>query len=67
MLRWLDGVFRSQYLPSLRLNYIAINKDLDKLPPQLYWIKTKICFHQGYYDIFFDDTCYRLFILFCFS
>ena len=67
MLRWLDGVFRSQYLPILSVNYIAINKDLDKLPPQLYWIKTKICFDQGYYDIFFDDTCYRLSILFCFS
>ena len=67
MLRWLHGVFRRQYLPILSVNYIAINKDLDKLPPQLYWIKTKICFDQGYYDIFFDDACYRLSILFCFS
>ena len=35
-LRWLDTVFQGQYLPSLSINYIAINKVLDKLPPQLY-------------------------------
>ena len=34
--RWLDAVFHGQYLPSLSINYIAINKDLKQLPPQLY-------------------------------
>ena len=28
LLRWLDGVFQSQYLPSLSINYVVINKDL---------------------------------------
>ena len=32
----LDTVFHGQYLPSLGTNYVAINKDLEKLPPQLY-------------------------------
>ena len=36
MLRWLDTVFQGQYLPSLSINYVAINKVLQKLPPQLY-------------------------------
>ena len=35
-LRWLDTVFKGQYLPSLSINYVAINKVLEKLPPQLY-------------------------------
>ena len=35
-LRWLDIVFQGQYLPSLSVNYVAINKDLEKLTPQLY-------------------------------
>ena len=35
-LRWLDTVFQHQYLPSLSINYVAINKVLEKLPPQLY-------------------------------
>ena len=35
-LRWLDTVFQDQYLPSLSINYVAINKVLKKLPPQLY-------------------------------
>ena len=35
-LRWLDIVFQDQYLPSLSVNYVAINKDLEKLTPQLY-------------------------------
>ena len=37
-LRWLDGVFQGQYLTSLSINYVAINKDLEKSPLQLYWI-----------------------------
>ena len=36
VLRWLDTVFQGQYLPSLSINYFAINKVLEKLPPQLY-------------------------------
>ena len=35
-LRWLDTVFLGQYLPSLSINYVAINKVLEKLPLQLY-------------------------------
>ena len=35
-LRWLDKVFQGQYLPSLSINYVAMNKVLEKLPPQLY-------------------------------
>ena len=35
-LRWLDTVFYSEYLPRLSVNYVDINKDLDKLTPQLY-------------------------------
>ena len=35
-LRWLDTVFQGQYLPNLSVNYVAINKDLEKLTPQLY-------------------------------
>ena len=44
-LRWLDTVFQGQYLPSLSINYVAIHKDLEKLPPQLCQIKMKICYH----------------------
>ena len=35
-IRWLDTVFQGQYLPSLSIIYVAINKVLEKLPPQLY-------------------------------
>ena len=34
--KWLDTVFEGQYLLSLSINYVAINKVLEKLPPQLY-------------------------------
>ena len=30
-LRWLDTVFQGQYLPSLSINYVAINKDFGKI------------------------------------
>ena len=33
-LRWLDTVFQGQYLPCVSINYVAINKDLEKLAPQ---------------------------------
>ena len=35
-LRWLDTVFQGKYLPSLSINYVAMNKVLENLPPQLY-------------------------------
>ena len=35
-LRWLDTIFQGQYLPCLSINYVAINKVLEKLPPRLY-------------------------------
>ena len=35
-LRWLDRVFQGLYLPSLPIDYVAINKDLEKLSAQLY-------------------------------
>ena len=46
--RWL---FRGRYLSSLSINYVAINKDLEKVLPQLYRIKIKLCYDQGYNDI----------------
>ena len=35
-LRWLNTVFQGQHLPSLSINYVAIKKDLENMPPQLY-------------------------------
>ena len=29
--RWLDAVFQGQYLPGLSINYVALNKVLEKL------------------------------------
>ena len=49
-LRWLGRVFQGQYFSSLSKNYVVINRDLEKLPPQLYWINMKICYDQGYND-----------------
>ena len=43
----LDIVFQGEYLPSLSINYVAINNVLEKLPPQLYYVKMKICYDQG--------------------
>ena len=51
VLRWLDTVFQGQYLPSLSINYFATNTGLEKLPPQLYQIKMKICYDQDCNDI----------------
>ena len=50
-LRWRYTVFQGQYLPSLSINYVAINKDLEKLLPQLHQMKMKICYDQGCSDI----------------
>ena len=49
--RWLDTVFQGQYLPSLRINYGPINTNHEKLPPQLYQMKIKICYDRGCNDI----------------
>ena len=38
--------FQGQYLSRLSVNYVAINKDLEKLTPQLYKIKIKLCYDQ---------------------
>ena len=36
----------------MSINYVAISKDLEKLPPQQsYYIKMKICYDQGCNDI----------------
>ena len=35
-LRWLDTVFQGQFFLSLRIKYITINNDFEKLPLQLY-------------------------------
>ena len=32
----LDRIFLGQYLQIMSINRVAINKDLEKLPPQLY-------------------------------
>ena len=42
-LRCLNTVFHGKYLPSLSINCVAINKDLKKMPPQLYYVKMNIC------------------------
>ena len=39
-------VFQGQYLPSLSVNYVAINKHLEKLPPVVL-DKDEICHDQG--------------------
>ena len=38
--------FHGQYLPSLNTNYLAINKDMEKRLPQLYYTKMKNCCKQ---------------------
>ena len=35
--RWLDRGFQGHYLPSLSINHVAINKDLEKSPEKPYW------------------------------
>ena len=35
-LRWLNGDFLGPFLTSLSISYLVINKDLEKLLPQLY-------------------------------
>ena len=44
-------MWRSTFVSETIFNYVAINKDLEKFPPQLYKIEMKICCDQGYNDI----------------
>ena len=50
-LRWLDWIFLGGYLPSLSINYVAMNKDMGKRLPQLYYIKMKISYDLGFIAI----------------
>ena len=40
--------FDGQYLPSLNTKYLAIDKDMEKRLPQLYYTKMKNCCKQCY-------------------
>ena len=50
-LRWLDTVFQGQYLPSLSINYVAINKVLEKIATTVVLDKDEICYVQGGNDM----------------
>ena len=50
-LRWLDWIFLRGYLPSLSINYVAMSKDMGKILPQLYYIKTKISYDLSFIAI----------------
>ena len=51
MLRWLDWIFLGGYLPSLSINYVSMSKDMGKTSPQLYYIKMKMSYDQGFIAI----------------
>ena len=48
---WLYKGFQGQHLPRLSINFVVINKDLEKLQTQLYYIKVWFCDDQVYNDI----------------
>ena len=48
---WLYKGFQRQHLPRLSINFVVINKDLEKLQTQLYYIKVWFCDDQVYNDI----------------
>ena len=50
-LRWLDWIFLRGYLPSLSINYVGMNRDMEKKLPQLYYIKMKISYDLGFIAI----------------
>ena len=50
-LRWLDWIFWGGYLPSLSINYVAMSKDMEKMFPQLNYIKMKIFYDLGFIAI----------------
>ena len=39
--------FWGWYLPNLSINYVGMNKDMEKKLPQLYYIKMKISYDLG--------------------
>ena len=51
LLRGLDWIFWGGYLPSLSINYVAVNKDMEKRFPQLYYIKMKNSYDLGFIAI----------------
>ena len=63
-LRWLDTVFQGQYLPSLNINYVAINKDLEKNATTVVLDTDEICCDQGCNDIGVAITTKRRYYLF---
>ena len=48
---WLYKGLHGQHLPRLSINFVVINKDLEKLQTQLYYIKVGFCYDQVYNDI----------------
>ena len=50
-LRWLDWIFWDLYLPSLSINYVGKNRDMEKKLPQLFYIKMKISYDLGFIAI----------------
>ena len=50
-LRWLEWIFLGWYLASLSINYVGMNKDMEKKLPQLYYIKMKIFYDLGFIAI----------------
>ena len=64
-LRWLD-TSQVWYLPSLRINYVGMSKDMEKRLPQLYYTKMKISYELGFIAIgvvstFFIYLCVSLY------
>ena len=43
--------FLGGYLPSLNINYVAMNEDMEKTFQQLYYIKMKISYDLGFIAI----------------
>ena len=43
--------FLGEYLPSLRINYVAVSKDMGKRSLHLYYIKMKISYDLGFFAI----------------
>ena len=47
-LRWLDWIFWGWYLPTFSINYVGMSKDMEKMLPQLYYIKMKNSYDLGF-------------------
>ena len=48
--------FLGGYLPSLNINYVAMNEDMEKTFQQLYYIKMKISYDLGFIKLNFKPT-----------